>query len=316
MTLQDAINGFLNHCQFEKKLSSQTIEAYSIDLSQFSNFALHKKVLSNIQEIEKIVLKEYIQELSSFKTKTIKRKVATLKAMFNYLEYENDNFYSPFHRIKVRLKESFLLPTVMNMNEVQQVLNVLYKNLNDCTQRDTYKYKALIRDIAVVELLFASGMRVSELCQLTVNNINLEDGIIKILGKGNKERIIQICQNETIKALLACKNLFFEQTQIESPFFINRLGKRLSTQSVRLMIKNYIKQTEINKHITPHTFRHTFATLLLEEDVDIKYIQSLLGHSSIAVTQIYTHVNTEKQKQILSSKHPRRKMNFQNNVML
>jgi integrase/recombinase XerD len=310
MTLQDAINGFLNHCQFEKKLSTQTMEAYFTDLSQFQNFTLGKKVFSNIHEIEKTVLKEYIQELSSFKTKTIKRKIATLKAMFNYLEYENDDFYSPFHRIKIRLKDSFLLPTVMNMSEVQQILSILYKNLNTCTQNNTYKYKTLIRDIAVIELLFASGMRVSELCQLTASDINLEEGVIKILGKGSKERIIQICQNEIIKALSIYKNLYREQIQIESPFFINRLGKGLSTQSVRLMIKNYTKQTEINKHITPHTFRHTFATLLLEEDVDIKYIQSLLGHSSIAVTQIYTHVNTEKQKQILSSKHPRRKMNF------
>jgi integrase/recombinase XerD len=198
----------------------------------------------------------------------------------------------------------------MNMNEVQQILNVLYKNLNNCNHDDAYKYKTIIRDIAVIELLFASGMRVSELCQLTASDINLEEGVIKILGKGNKERIIQICQNETIKALRVYRNLYFEQIQVESLFFINRLGRGLSAQSVRLMIKNYIKQTEINKHITPHTFRHTFATLLLEEDVDIKYIQSLLGHSSISVTQIYTHVNTEKQKQILSSKHPRRKMNF------
>jgi integrase/recombinase XerD len=229
--------------------------------------------------------------------------------MFNYLEYENDDFYSPFHRIKIRLKDAFILPTVMTIDEVRQILTTLYKPLYT-TNPKKYQYKSTVRNIAVIELLFATGMRVSELCQLQINDIDLTQGSIKIFGKGSKERIIQICQQETIQALQTYINLFSNQIQFEQPFFINRLGNGLSSQSVRIMIKNYIKQSEINKHVTPHTFRHTFATLLLEEDVDIKYIQSLLGHSSISTTQIYTHVNTEKQKKILSTKHPRMKIKF------
>ena len=310
MTLQATINGFLNHCRFEKNLSPKTINAYTTDLKQFLDFISNKNIHEDVRKIGKTALKEYLQEISSFKTKTIKRKVACLKAMFSYLEYENDDFYSPFHRVKIRLKDAFILPTVMTISEIRQILNMLYQTLNNIADPEKYQYKSMIRDIAVVELLFATGMRVSELCQLQVSDIDLEQGILKILGKGNKERMIQICQQETIKALHNYITLFSNQIQSGHSFFVNRLGKGLSTQSVRIMVKNYIKQSEIKKHITPHTFRHTFATLLLEEDVDIKYIQTLLGHSSIAVTQIYTHVNTEKQKEILLTKHPRRKIGF------
>jgi len=307
MTLQSTINEFLTHCQFEKNLNSKTIEAYTTDLEQFSAFIANEDILDDVRRIDKTILKNYIQKLSTFKTKTIKRKMACLKAMFNYLEYENDDFFSPFHRLKVRLKDVFTLPTVMNIDEVRQILNMLYQSLNNIN-RKKYLYKSMVRDIAVIELLFATGMRVSELCQLQINDIDLVQGTIKIFGKGNKERMIQICQQETIQALRSYINLFFYQIQPDQPFFINRLGNGLSTQSVRIMVKNYIKHSEISKHITPHTFRHTFATLLLEEDVDLKYIQTLLGHSSITTTQIYTHVNTKKQKEILLTKHPRRKI--------
>ena len=307
MTLQTTISEFLTHCQFEKNLNAKTIEAYTTDLKQFLNFVVSEDARKDVQKIDKVILKKYLQELSSFKTKTIKRKMACLKAMFNYLEYENDDFYSPFRRLKIRLKDAFILPTVMNIDEVRQILNTLYQSLNNI-DKEKYKYKSMVRDIAVVELLFATGMRVSELCHLRLNDVDLKQGIIKIFGKGSKERMIQICQQETIHALQNYINLFSKQLQFDQPFFINRLGNNLSTQSVRIMIKNHIKQSKINKHITPHTFRHTFATLLLEENVDLKYIQTLLGHSSITTTQIYTHVNTEKQKEILLTKHPRRKI--------
>jgi len=307
MTLKKTINEFLTHCKFEKNLNSKTLKAYKTDLSQFLNFIESEGLCMDVRKIDKVSLKKYLQKLSSLKMKTIKRKMACLKAMFNYLEYENDDFYSPFRRLKIRLKDAFVLPTVMTIDEIRQILNMLYKSLH-CIDKKTYKYKSMVRDIAVVELLFATGMRVSELCQLKVGDVDFEQNSIRIFGKGNKERVIQICQRETIRALQSYINLFSHPLQPNQPFFINRLGSRLSTQSVRIMVKNLIKQSNINKHITPHTFRHSFATLLLEEDVDIKYIQTLLGHSSITTTQIYTHVSTEKQKKILLTKHPRRKI--------
>ena len=136
----------------------------------------------------------------------------------------------------------------------------------------------------------------------------MENGEVRIIGKGNKERIIQLCQPDILKALRQWMELKTDAHNPQAPFFTNRLHRGLSTQSVRQMVRLIISATNIEKHVTPHTFRHTFATLLLEEDVDVRYIQSLLGHSSIATTQIYTHVNPSKQRQILQTKHPRRRI--------
>lgn len=151
-------------------------------------------------------------------------------------------------------------------------------------------------------------MRISELCSLTLDCLDLSTYIIKIYGKGSKERLIQIC-NKNIQNLIDqyCKEFQFELSY-KKFLFINRLGNRLSEQSVRNMITNYAERANISLHITPHMFRHSFATLLLEEDVDIRYIQQMLGHSSITTTQIYTHTSINKQKNILSAKHPRNKL--------
>ena len=172
------------------------------------------------------------------------------------------------------------------------------------------QYRACLRDIAVIGLLFATGVRVSELCSLRTDTVNLSTGEIIIYGKGSKERVIQISN----QAVLSAVSLYYiaNAADIEASgwFFINRRRHRLSDQSVRNMINKYVGIAGINQHITPHMIRHSFATLLLEEDVDIRYIQQLLGHSSINTTQIYTHVSLKKQRDILASKHPRNKISL------
>lgn len=161
-----------------------------------------------------------------------------------------------------------------------------------------------------MELLFATGMRVSELCSLGPTSIDLINGVIKIYGKGSKERIIQISNPAVLSAVCAYNNVFSPLIQDTGWFFVNRLGNQLSAQSVRNVINAYTELAGIEQHITPHMFRHSFATLLLEEDVDIRYIQQLLGHSSITTTQIYTHVTSKKQRDILATKHPRNKIMY------
>jgi integrase/recombinase XerD len=304
--VENMIKDFLFHCQYEKNLSKKTMDAYTIDLNQFQLYVKN----SEIDIIEKNCIKSYLQIISKFKPKTAKRKIASLKAMFNYLEYENDNFINPFRKIKIRLKETYTLPTVMTINEVQKILQYLYRSKQIHKCKDCYSYKALVRHIAILELLFATGIRVSELCNLKIENIDLRYGVIKILGKGNKERIIQFCNPETKNSVKEYFLLFKDQLKSKNYFFVNRLGNTLSTQSVRLMLRQVIDKVGLTKKITPHTFRHTFATLLLEEDVDIRYIQGMLGHSTITTTQIYTHINSDKQKRILMAKHPRRKLSF------
>lgn len=157
------------------------------------------------------------------------------------------------------------------------------------------------------EIMFATGMRISEICSLKNDDVDLKNKIIRIYGKGSKERLIQIENTDVINALKDYKKHNHSKTNY---FFTNKLDNRLAEQSVRFMINHYVKLAGINMHITPHMFRHSFATLLLEEDVDIRYIQQLLGHSSITTTQIYTHISMKKQRNILAKKHPRNKLDI------
>lgn len=305
--VEQVISDFLFHCQYEKNLNEKTIYAYRSDLYMFNRY-IHKRYPSVVfEQVSKDMLKTYLQHISTYKPKTVKRKLASLKALFNYYDFEHDDFLNPFRKLRIRFKEPYVLPTVMTCNEVKEILKYLYKLRADNPDTGGYAYKAQTRDIAVVELLFATGIRVSELCELSCDAVDLKQATIKVFGKGSKERVIQICSVEVLKILRQYQRLFAPS----KCFFINRLGNRLSSQSVRLLIKRCREEIGIGKKITPHTFRHTFATLLLEEDVDIKYIQNLLGHSSITTTQIYTHVNMNKQKKILSSKHPRKKMEME-----
>ncbi|GHT89010.1 integrase [Bacteroidia bacterium] len=310
LNLGEAVQSFIFHCQYEKNLDEKTIGAYRIDFKQFESYLNGGNYTQDVYTISKEIIKNYLQVLSHFKPKTVKRKVASLKAMFNFLEYEQDNFINPFGKIKIQIKEPLILPTVMTMNEVKKILSILYKEQKENSKTEQYTYKVQTRNIAIVELLFATGIRVSELCNLKSTDIDLQSGVVKVFGKGGKERIIQICDSEIKMSLKHYKKLYNSFIQNEGYFFINRLGQTISTQSVRLMIHHYVQEAGLAKKITPHTFRHTFATLLLEENVDIRYIQSMLGHRSITTTQIYTHVNTESQKKILAAKHPRRKLKF------
>ena len=230
-----------------------------------------------------------------------------MKALFNFLEFEDIIIINPFRKMRIKIKDAKTLPTVMTINEIKQILNIAYQDKNDVHDPQSYRFYEVTRNTAVLELLFATGFRVSELSCLKQENIDLEAGLFKVTGKGNKERIIQICDPE-IKHILN-EYQAISKSMMKQPdgfFFINRFNKRLSEQSVRFMVKDYAKRAGIEKRITPHTFRHSFATLLLEEDVDIKYIQHFLGHSSITTTQIYTHVNKEQQSKILLNKHPRK----------
>ncbi|HKC68716.1 MAG TPA: tyrosine-type recombinase/integrase [Bacteroidia bacterium] len=303
--IKDVVLDFLNHCKYEKNLSIKTLKAYKIDLQQLQDFIARKKHSIKTSEISKIIIREYLQEISNLKPKTIKRKVATMKAMFNFLEYEDTIAVNPFRKMKIQIREPKSLPNVMTISEIEQIIRSTYKQKSGI-QRKSYAYAESIRNVAVIELLFATGARVSELSNLKEEFIDLASGIVKVRGKGNKERIIQICNKETLEALKYYKKIFHKKIpNCDGYFFVNRRNQKLSEQSIRFLVKQVAKIAGLERRITPHSFRHSFATLLLEQDVDIKYIQQFLGHSSIMTTQIYTHVNVEKQKQILQ-RHPRR----------
>ncbi|MBL1214685.1 MAG: tyrosine-type recombinase/integrase [Ignavibacteriae bacterium] len=306
-TLAKTINDFLNHCIFEKNLNQKTIKSYKIDLIQLNSFLIKNKHSLQIQDITKRELRDYLVTISHLKPKSIKRKVATMKAMFNFLEFEDIISINPWRKMKIKIKEPKQLPKVMDIKEVKDIFTTAYGNTIHSKNGNSYSYFKYIRNIVVIELLFATGARVSEIANLKKQHVNIQTGTVLIQGKGNKERVINICNKETLKVLQEYHKMIIKKVeQSEGFFLINRLGNKLSDQSIRTIVRNLSKKTTIQKNITPHIFRHTFATLLLEKDVDIKYIQAMLGHSSIVTTQIYTHVNSVKQRQILKSKHPRK----------
>lgn len=312
MQLSEASKEFLSHCQFEKNLSEKTLKAYKTDLTQLLAFMNSRSFDTAIIAISKTELKEYLISIGSLKPKSVKRKIATVKALFNYLEFEDILVINPFRKMRINIKEPKRLPLVMDIREITKIFKTAYGHKKMETSPETYSYFRALRDIVILELLFSTGARVSEIAWLSKSNINLESGSITIRGKGDKERVIQICNRETIDLLKHYYKLYKQSIEKAGNYFlINRLGHKLSDQSIRTIVKKLAGTAGINRHITPHMFRHSFATLLLEKDVDIKYIQSLLGHSSIMTTQIYTHVNRAKQKQILRTKHPRKDLNMQ-----
>lgn len=298
--LETHINNYLDFCAYQKRLDKKTIKAYRIDLTQFHA----QNTSASISEITSDIIEKYIVNLHQTHTpKTVKRKIASLKAFWHYLEYKELIDINPFSKIQIKFREPIILPKTIPLHTVEILLSTIYKQYNNA--KTNYQRKNALRDAAVVELLFSTGIRVSELCSLQSSDIDLDERTILIYGKGSKERRLQIGNDAVINTLVMYKRNFQSEIQQNTHFFVNQTGSPLSDQSVRRFIKKYSNLASIKLHITPHMFRHTFATSLLEADVDIRYIQEMLGHSSINVTEIYTHVAMSKQKDILTTKHPR-----------
>lgn len=299
--LQRLSENYLEYCNTQKLLDKKTLKAYRIDLRQFCEHIS----ISELEEITPAMLEGYISDLhNKYQPKTVKRKIASLKAFFHFLEYKEYMERNPFNRIQIHFREPAKLPKTIPLHIVESFLSTIYTQQN--TANTNYQKRNALRDAAVIELLFATGMRISELCTLHPSDINLFDGTILIHGKGNKERRLQIGNDSVIATLKEYHSNFYAEISQCNHFFANQNGNPLSDQTVRRMIRKYSDLAAINLHITPHMFRHTFATCLLEADVDIRYIQEMLGHSSINITEIYTHVAVAKQREILKAKHPRK----------
>lgn len=308
MTIEEAVAQFLFHCQYEKNLSPKTLKAYSIDLRQFSEHLAREHAVTGLAGIDKTVLRDYIKSLfTHLAEKSVKRKVATLKAFLHFLEREDALAVNPFRKMDVRIKETRRLPRSISLADLEKLFRHLY-SLKKKTRKKSPTYRLLLRDIAVLELLFATGARVGEICSLRTQDVDLHQERVRILGKGGRERLLQLCHEETLSALKDYLALWEEpEAGEETPFFRNRGGSRLSEQTVRIALRRYTRDAGIVLHVTPHMLRHSTATLLLEEGVDIRFIQQLLGHRSIATTQIYTEVGAGAQRRVLAGRHPRRR---------
>jgi integrase/recombinase XerD len=301
ITLKQTIENYLTYCMHQKKLSTKSIKAYAIDLEQ-----LRRHTASETIPV-KVELSVFITHLhKTYLPRTVKRKIASIRAFLNYLEFEEILIENPMKKIKAKFQIPQTLPKTIPLMVIENVLRAAYQELKQA--KTAYALNTALRNTAIIELLFATGLRVSELCSLNAQHIDFGNGSIRIMGKGAKERMLQIGNLEVLAILRRYAEENAAHIRKTGYFFVNRLSSRISEQSVRFLIKRLCAKAEIERNITPHMFRHSFATLLLEEDVDIRYIQRMLGHSSILTTQIYTQVTIEKQRQILTAKHPRNRI--------
>lgn len=293
--IREKVTPYLEYCEFRKELDSKTLKAYRIDLRQCFEFI-------GCDDPGKEEIETYITELhKKYKQKTVKRKIASIKAFFNFLEDEEVIKENPFRKIKVKFQEAKMLPRIIPREEIEQLLNYMYS----CGKSEN---KYWLRDMAVVEVFFATGARVYEISNIGADCVDLNSGLIRFMGKGSKERYIQIGEPSILELLKKYYKANQEAIKKSGYFFVNQRSARFTEQSIRIMMKKYAKLAGIERNITPHMFRHSFATYLIDEGVDISCVQRILGHSSIKTTQIYIHVAAEKQAEILRNKHPRNRM--------
>lgn len=297
--LSALIADYLETGAYEKQLSPDTIKAYRIDLRQFLDF-------TGGEWADRNMLNQYIKYLNQhFAPRSAKRKLASVRAFYHEMEICGELGENPFNKLHIRIHSPQQLPRVIPEQIVQALLQSAYNAyIPGCRE--------VLRDIVVLELLFSTGLRVSELCALTRDTFLLNDSGLRLLvrGKGRKERILQIKTPELLQLVKTYCDAFSKEIQEQGAILFNQRGRPLSPQPVRRIINKYLDRIGEVSHVTPHMFRHTFATSLLEAGMDIRYIQSLLGHSSISTTQIYTHVSAPQQTLLLAEKHPRGKMTF------
>ena len=288
----DYINKFLNYLKVVKKYSDYTITSYKIDLLELYDFT------TDLINIDNIVVREYLDYLYSKKIKrnTISRKISSIRSFYNYILNENYIKTNPFKDIS-KIKKDGSLPKYIKDNDLEKLFNVFDKE------------KTLDqRNLLILEMLYATGIRVGELVNIKLNDIDHYNKSIKILGKGRKERIVfygSFCEdildlylNNGRKELLKVPNDYL---------FLNKNGTKLSSRYIGKIIDKAIKVCEVDYHISPHTLRHTFATDLLNNGADLMSVKELLGHSSINTTSIYTHITNEQIKKVYANAHPRSK---------
>lgn len=293
------LKDFKVYLEVERNFSAHTIRAYNSDILGYLIWLNNEPVQSvNHSKVKEYLL--FIQRFNYSKT-TISRKISSIRTFYRYLYRERIIDTNPINSVHSP-KKSRNLPKFLSNTEIEQILN----NIKIETPPG-------YRNRTILELLYATGMRISELSSLNFSNLNLEENEITVLGKGNKERIVLVSNRAKEfleKYLKLVRNMIPEESASvvsdeNSPIFINKTGYRLQPQSVRAAIKDIVQKIELPKVVTPHVFRHSFATKLLENGADLRVVQELLGHASISNTQIYTHVSTERLKSVYDKTHPR-----------
>ena len=290
------IKEFLDYLSIERGLSKNTLESYGRDLGKYAAY-FKKQGVEDPDGIKRQDIQNFLMTLkdSKINASSIARNLVAIKVFHRYLttqRYVKEDVTSVIETPKLWKT----LPDVLDLSEVEAILE----------KPNTLKKQGL-RDRAALELMYATGMRVSELVNLKVNDIHMDAGFVRCIGKGQKERVIPVGRKakEALQKYLAKARPRFLRNKDSISLFLTRLGKPMSRQSFWMVIKRYVREARIKKRVTPHTFRHSFATHLLQRGADLRVVQELLGHTNISTTQIYTHVDKERLKQIHQKFHPR-----------
>jgi len=303
-TLQESIDDFLAYCKFERGLTKLSLKAYRLDLDQF-----HKvfREVSTVPDITKDIVKQYVQYLfdAGLKETSIKRKLACLKSFLRYLEYEDQIIVSPFRKLNITIRVPRNIPRYLRMDEVQGLFSVVNK-VHDKRKNVSITSIELLQRTIIIEILFSTGIRVSELCSLDLDDIDIARGTIRVHGKGARERSVFITHPHTIGLLREYVERRAKANSSRS-LFLNRVLTRMQPHSVREILAKIAMSAKL-KRVTPHMFRHTIATMLIENGVDIRFVQRFLGHSSILTTQKYTHISTFAERTFIADRHPRNQL--------
>ena len=291
LSVNSYIDRFLRFLEAEKNASPHTIKNYRSDLIEFFRF-LGKSSLGDINYLAIRRFLAYLKE-KEFLRSTVSRKLACLKSFFKYLTREHLLNTNPASGIATPKRER-RLPSFLETKEVEHLL--------EATNGNSWEMK---RDRSILETLYSSGIRVSELVGLNWEDVDLLSGLVKVRGKGKKERIVPIgsCASEAIKNYMDATASDSEHHS--TPLFLNRSKTRLTDRSVRRIILKCAKRAALKKGISPHTLRHTFATHLLDRGADLRSVQELLGHAHLSTTQIYTHVSAKRLREAYDQAHPR-----------
>jgi integrase/recombinase XerC len=300
--MENHVGEFIDYLRVEKNSSPHTIQSYQKDLFQLLDFlrGAEELKIKNVNDISHVILRHFLAHLqkSGLEKRTIIRKVSALRTFFRFLSRQKYIKTNPTLYL-ITPKTQTKLPEFLELTEIDTLLTI--------PNPDSF---IGLRDRAILEVLYTSGIRVSELVGLNLEDIDYFGGVIKVKGKGRKERLVPFGTGalKVIREYLKVRDSFIVEQGILSAkqvLFLNNKGQRISARSIRRKINYYIKFTGIKKKVSPHTLRHTFATHLLNAGADLRAVQEMLGHVSLSTTQIYTHVTTERLKKVYQKTHPR-----------
>ena len=297
MNWDTSIENFKNYLKLERGLSMNSIKSYEFDLIQFKNFMIENAINESPKQCSSSTVKTYLyKNFSNKKSRSQARSISALKSFFNYLLFEGEINSSPLNDIESPKIEN-KLPEVLTEDEIKRLISSV--NLDSEFGQ---------RNKTIIEVLYGTGIRVSELTDLKLSNIFFDENILKVTGKGNKERLVPLGKIASIeiKKYLNDRDKLKINSKFSDILFLNRYGRQLTRSMIFKVINDYSKNAKIDKKISPHTLRHSYATHLLKNGADLRTIQLILGHESITTTEIYTHLDTYHLDEVLKKFHPRK----------